>query len=817
MHQLFSRVLGQRDLSRAGDLFSLEDSEIEACLSQALDQIKAISCSQDYLTNDNDQAVVEICITRITTAIRETGSIERHSEALVGLWESCLEHNLTPQGENTEDTPHAKIASDITSCILQNYSCPSVMVLAVPVAVRFLQRGNRELSRNMSSYLSLAAIAKADLLAEHTEAITLSVLGGNHMLLRVLPSVYPRQPDTIHGHLGNLTAMMSQLESPEQQHLIRLIQIVAEQHPLMLSPQVPALVSFLGDQSLTECLLGALVDVSQASPSSLVSFLPTLRILGQQCPALLGHVAKIHGAVGIISEAHAHGSLVYLVSCLGSMDHSFHHTLLLEIRALTDRYPCLLGGCGKDIYRMSNSFTAIARLLGRRLEESTATHCRLDEMSPFASLAGGGRGSEQRLQLKIQAFEDKMGEEVGEEEAEDSPAPQRRYSLSQAVREERREMRFNRSKSLALHAVRSRSITSDTGEDAEGLEPSADCIFSQTNVNSLLENQEAPPAESKLREDSSTLIPDVKEVENCQSNEKKKENEEEETDTLFIHLRDNMEAISEFCRDILQQIPIPEQCVIEDSNRGCVAKLTFSCPLKGHYCLYAKSCFNMTSRQPHLWIHIMLLHLQSKSSVALCSRDECVQKLASLWEKTQLKGAHSFPKAMTQQTTPHRKDLDSLQVQLDEVRFFDLFGYSEEGGWLCFMCNNPEKATVVNQEGQPLIEGKLKEKQVRWKFIKRWKTRYFTLAGNQLLFRRGKSKDELDDMPIELSKVQSVKVVAKKRRDRGLPRAFEIFTDSKTYVLKAHDEKHAEEWLQCINVAVAQARERENREATTYL
>ncbi|XDV29524.1 hypothetical protein PO909_032638 [Leuciscus waleckii] len=73
---------------------------------------------QDYLTNDNDQAVVEICITRITTAIRETGSIERHGAALVSLWESCLEHNLQPQGKD-EDTPHAKIASDITSCILQ--------------------------------------------------------------------------------------------------------------------------------------------------------------------------------------------------------------------------------------------------------------------------------------------------------------------------------------------------------------------------------------------------------------------------------------------------------------------------------------------------------------------------------------------------------------------------------------------------------------------------------------------------------------------------------------------------------------------------
>uniref|UniRef100_A0A7N8XNY7 Ventricular zone expressed PH domain containing 1 n=1 Tax=Mastacembelus armatus TaxID=205130 RepID=A0A7N8XNY7_9TELE len=782
MHQMFRQVLGQRDLSRAGDLFSLEDAEIEDCLSQALDQIKTISCSLDYLTNDNDQAVVEICITRITTAIRETGSIERHSTALVGLWESCLEHNLTPQGENTEDTPHAKIASDITSCILQNYSCPSVMVLAIPVAVRFLQRGNRELSRNMSSYLSLAAIAEADLLAEHTEAITLSVLGGNHMLLRVLPSVYPRQPDTIHRHLGNLTAMMSQLESPEQQHLIRLIQMVAEQHPLMLSPQVPALVGHLSDKSLTEALLGTLVDVSQASPSSLVSFLPALRIVGQQCPAFLGHVAKVHGAVGIISETLAHSSLVYLVSLLGSMEHSFHHTLLLEIRALTDRYPSLLGGCGKDIYRMSNSFVAIARLLGRRLEENTATHFRLGK-----TLGGVGGGA----QVKIRAFEEKMGEDGGEEEVnEDSPATERRYRLSQGVREERRDMRLNRSKSLALHAVRSCSVSSDTGEDREGVEPSP-----------------------------GNLHTEAREAERGQSRQKDGEKGEQvAADRLFIHLRDNMEAIREFCKDMVQQIPIPEQCVIEDSNRGCVAKLSFSCPLKGHYCLYAKSCFNLTSRQPHVWIHIMLLHLQSKSCVPLCFNNECIQRLASLWEKTQLKGAHSFLMAMTQHTTPHKKDLDSLQSQLEEVRFFDLFGYSEEGGgWLCFMCNNPEKATVVNQEGQPLIEGKLKEKQVRWKFIKRWKTRYFTLAGNQLLFRRGKSKDELDDIPIELSKVQSVKVVAKKRRDRSLPRAFEIFTDSKTYVLKAQDEKHAEEWLQCINVAVAQARERESREATTYL
>lgn len=52
------------------------------------------------------------------------------------------------------------------------------MVLAVPIAVKFLHRGSKELCRNMSNYLSLAAITKADLLADHTEGIIKSILQG---------------------------------------------------------------------------------------------------------------------------------------------------------------------------------------------------------------------------------------------------------------------------------------------------------------------------------------------------------------------------------------------------------------------------------------------------------------------------------------------------------------------------------------------------------------------------------------------------------------------------------------------------------------
>ncbi|XP_068810215.1 ventricular zone-expressed PH domain-containing protein homolog 1 isoform X5 [Struthio camelus] len=762
MHHLFELVLAQKDLSRAGDLFSLGDAEIEGSLSEALEQIRIISSSADYQTNDNDQAVVEICITRITTAIRETESIEKHGKALVALWESCLEHNLKPSGRD-EDTPHAKIASDIMSCILQNYNRPPVMALAVPVAVKFLQRGNKELCRNMSSYLSLAAIAEVNLLADHTDAIVKSVLQGNSMLLRVLPSLYEKQPQPINRYLRELVALMAQLDQAEQHHLLRLFQIVARRKELgVLKECIPFLMRHLGDPNYSDIILSIFTEISRYEPIALAAFLPMLKEVSESFPSLIGQTAKIFGAVGRIHEEQARVCLMHLVNQLANMEHSFHHVVLLEIKNLTDTFSGILGTQSRDIYRMSNSFTAIAKLLIRQLEND--------------STSGAG------------------------------------------------------SKSLALHAVRMKVVNSDNGQDQENGDITAGISFTEIYISQ--ENDKLPfSVDTEEIHLGNSLVShqniDYTKSENLPESAKEKahegstetiKNPVEYQDKLYLHLKENLGKVKAYVMEMGKKIPIPDQCIIEDTVRSCVAKLFFSCPLKGHYCLYSKSSFTLISRQPPLWIHIMFLFQQSLFAEPLSIESNPVQVLKALWEKTQLKGTHSFENAMIQSTFPHQKDLDHVQMHLEEVRFFDLFGYSEEAGtWQCFMCNNPEKATVVNQDGQPLIEGKLKEKQVRWKFIKRWKTRYFTLAGNQLLFRKGKSKDDPDDCPIELSKVQSVKVVAKKRRDRSLPRAFEIFTDSKTYVFKAKDEKNAEEWLQCINVAVAQAKERESREATTYL
>ncbi|XP_042855200.1 ventricular zone-expressed PH domain-containing protein homolog 1 isoform X2 [Panthera tigris] len=756
MHQLFRLVLGQKDLSRAGDLFSLDDSEIEDSLTEALEQIKIISSSSDYQTNNNDQAVVEICITRITTAIRETESIEKHAKALVGLWDSCLEHNLRPSGKD-EDTPHAKIASDIMSCILQNYNRPPVMALAIPIAVKFLHRGNKELCRNMSNYLSLAAITKADLLADHTDIIVKSILQGNAMLLRVLPAVYEKQPQPIDRHLTELLALMSQLEQPEQYHLLRLLHVAAKRkQPEVVQKCIPFLIRHLKDSTHNDVILNILIEIAGYEPVALNSFLPMLKEIGERFPYLIGQMARIYGAVGHVDEERARSCLPFLVSQLANMEHSFHHILLLEIKSITDAFSSILGPQSRDIFRMSNSFTAIAKLLTQQLETTKARSSRrkpsneieFPEKLEEIKFTVAEDEDHEKLQVKIQAFEDKINAESN------TPSSIRRYSLGQFSKEERKDIRFNRSKSLALHTVLTKSMSSDDGEIVESGDMPARIILSETDPLSQGNDKlpfKANSDRSQLR-NSSVSHPSIIHTESENLPETVKENCQEETpettaspveyqDKLYLHLKENFSKVKAYAVEIGKKIPIPDQCTIEDSVRSCVAKLFFTCSLKGHYCLYSKSSFILISQEPQPWIQIMFLFQQSLFPEPLSIQSHSVQFLRDLWEKTQADGTHSFETAMMESTFPQQKDLDQVQLHLEEVRFFDVFGFSEAAGaWQCFMCNNPEKATVVNQDGQPLMEGKLKEKQVRWKFIKRWKTRYFTLAGNQLLFQKGKSQ-----------------------------------------------------------------------------
>lgn len=167
------------------------------------------------------------------------------------LLESCLHHNLQPSVRD-EDPPHAKISADIISSIFLNYNKRSVMQRAIPVAVKFLHKGNKELSRNMASYLSLAAIEHAYLLSSHVQPIMDSIISGNYPLCRVLSQIYEVSKEPLQGHAMALVSLLPLCDNQEKLALLNLFALIAKNKPsvsklsISISPSLTQSAPYLG-------------------------------------------------------------------------------------------------------------------------------------------------------------------------------------------------------------------------------------------------------------------------------------------------------------------------------------------------------------------------------------------------------------------------------------------------------------------------------------------------------------------------------------------------------------------------------------------
>ena len=156
---------------------------------------------------------------------------------------------------------------------------------------------------------------------------------------------------------------------------------------------------------------------------------------------------------------------------------------------------------------------------------------------------------------------------------------------------------------------------------------------------------------------------------------------------------------------------------------------------------------------------------------------------------------------------PPAKDQDLVIHELRSHRFFDVFEYNGPlTQWGCFLCNHPERASNFIADEEPVIEGQLKEKKGgKWKIFKRWKSRYFTLSGARLACKETEAQASITQA-LDVGSIRSVKV----KGGRQIPKAFEIFTAEKTYVLKAKDASSAQEWVQCLTVAVAHSQAKDS-------
>lgn len=959
MHELLAQVLENRDLSRAGDLFSVEDQKIVGDLSEVLTKIRDIASGSDFLHSDNIQSVVEICITRVTSAIRDTGTIEQHAHALVALLESCLNHDLRPSSKD-EDPPHAKIASDIVSCIFLNHNKKSVMKLALPVAIKFLHRGNKELSHNLSRYLSLAAVNNAELLSPHVQPIVDSVISGNYALARVLPSIYVVKKEPIHDHLMALISLLPLCESSDKLNLLALFELVAKHKPSLLESNVPQLSSCLGSPTTTGSVLKIFQELAAAKPQLFAEYLPKMKAVALAQPVHLTLVAHIMATVGRLSAERAQECLEFLVSQLSKGDHNTQLALLREAKHLGDAFPALLAPCLPQICSQlpepvasstirfylhqlkADAATAahraqvvnrtggvtIVKVGGSRHDLSSNRGATMPAVAagrtPVGSAAGQASRAAGMLGTSSQEASARSLGHLGSGQlahrsmtrlpsanhmhhaphaqsnsrlsspcglhmsmsklSSNSPvnrslsALNSRHNLSSVQAPAAHTSRVSSCgvtvtttsahKSMSIptlieeaqpspvigrHPVLTVSITSNVarrgpadlgggalegGSSPKGavpspspppLGPTPSCSSSSatpppyaeggTSSSSRLGaphsgslssgcNQQhlkgSGGGTSSATEDETVPVVPRKVV---QSNAQRISVFEPYPmrDAVQHFCEKHLDKIKAYMQTIFVKLPLPSKCTIEERRAKKHAILQFACQGKGEHCLYNKSLFVMKTKNPRIWIHLMFLALQARSTSALSTRESSVSSLKNCWDT--LKYDNKSFLALVTSSFPSAKDQDNLIAELRSERFFDVFEYNGPLTlWGCFLCNHPDRAQGFLQEGgEPVIEGQLKEKKRKWKLFRHWRTRYFTLSGAHLSYRG--LKDDKEVQPIEVSQIRSVRPIGS--RGRNIPKAFEIFTSDKTFVLKAKDSKNTEQWVQCLSIALARSHAKE--------
>ncbi|CAL1527244.1 unnamed protein product [Lymnaea stagnalis] len=771
MHELFAKVLAKKDLSKAGELFSLEDDVIERDLEEIIRHIKQIADSDEYENSDNDQSVVEICITRITAAIRETGRVEKHAESLVSLLTMCLHHNLMQKSKDV-DPPHAKIASDVMSRLFTYYTNSKVMTLAIPAAVKFLECDNKDLVRNVASYLSLATIDNASLLAQHMLLVICSVLKGNYLLGQVLPQIYEHNPQPVLQKVDELATLMSKCDSTEKVCLIQLFNKVAKSQPQLLEKHIPMLCNYLSSSFLSSIVMMTLVDMAMAQPGTVVSHLSVIQAMVENQPVLMFQMAQITGAVGTLSEEQAKKSMDYLISKLGGMDKSILPSVLQEIRGLGLGNHCLLSDNMDKISKLSTSSSSAVRLMVQQIREdvrkyhAAAANRNLDTSSDSTTLH-----SSKNLSMH-----------------------------TDVVKERPKEIRSVSSQTEGTVTI----IT--VGNPPNASHPSGTVSVKSTALPpSSASSQQSLAKISRLSSGDHSYSPaytqtaDINSFSSIGTSTERVAPRETLRDGVQLFCEKHFTKIKQFINKLNATIPLPVRCSVVKGKHKRYLKLHFECTNQSEQCLYSGSHFSLNTRLPKLWVHLMFLSVQAQSKFALSQRDADVSCLKACWDALKGETNSSFL-ALVTSSFPTQKDQLMLLQELHQMRYFDIFEFNAlQGHWACFVCNHPEKLSELLNGGYPEIAGQLKEKKGKWMFFKRWKTRYFTLSGGSITY----SKRNATKASLPVTKIQSVKAVRKGIRD--IPKAFEIFTGDQTYKFKAKGHQNVEQWVQCIHIAVARS------------
>lgn len=756
------------------------------------------------------------------------------------------------------------------------------MRLAIPVSVKLLHRGNKELSRNLSSYLSLAAINNAEILAPHVQPIMDSIIGGNYSLVRVLPKIYsakdgvlPSCKEAIHDHVMALVCLLPAIETPDKLSLLNLFLLISKNKPSVLESNLPLFSEYLMQPQTAYQTLQIFLDMAKANPAPFVEY--TDRVM-QACDLQVGMLSLAAQFLGIVVRGRqdidrAKCCIDFFVDHLSKSDLSTFIALLREIKSIVEVFPILLPTIWPQLiseteHSTSNTVQNYLAQLAQLNQQVTAVtaaggtvfrvNCDNPNLMSSNYVRSNANATETLMRNLASNNSAKLtssnshvfhrsiprlhvvsgGHIIGRHLSSSSNGVHMRSltALQLATNSSSRQQ-MNRMSTESMNVANSsqRSPSSSCGyltalAEKEAMKSSktvATSVDSQLQSASNLPSCISSTNYSSMKGSRSELTVRQKDKCTLASSDRKDPGSlgelQQQRDTLQQFCEKHIDKIKAFMFKVFVKIPLPEKCTIEEKRTKKVAKLHFICQAgqsgcRSEHCLYSKTFFVMKTRNARLWIHLMFLALQSKAPNALSTKDADVAALKNCWDA--LKADNKTFLTLVTSSFPSSKDQDLLMNELRSARYFDVFEFNAIANvWGCFLCNHPDRACEYMQN-EPVIEGQLKEKKGKWKLFKRWRTRYFTLSGLQLSYREvddsnastaagpSAAANDLqtgDTHAIGVGEIRSVRALGSSR-GRRIPKAFEIFTEDKTYRLKA---KNTEQWVQCLSIAMAHSQAKE--------
>lgn len=215
------------------------------------------------------------------------------------------------------------------------------MKMALPIAVQFLPKGNRELSRNLASYISLAAIDYAYLLSPYIDSMMNSILTGNYGLLRVLSQMYEVSPETVSPHASKLVALLPDCDSQERMAVFQLYLLIAQKQSNVLEPCISTLCEFLYDTEMASTTLQILLKIAKHRPSLIAKYFMNIRDAVKSNSTTVSLAAQVLATIGRLHKDNAQYALDFILEQLPLSERTSQAILLQEATKLCSSYPVL--------------------------------------------------------------------------------------------------------------------------------------------------------------------------------------------------------------------------------------------------------------------------------------------------------------------------------------------------------------------------------------------------------------------------------------------------------------------------------------------